>query len=245
MGERLENFKPSVRYTNGLTIYFRTKNDILIWDDKLFIKISRYYFPPKNYYQTCWKPLLERLYHNNNLETVWGVANLANRYEAVVTYPRMREPPPIPEDILVRPSRFVRGNSMGIFKPTNTHDYDVVIYSKDCIQCKEDEKVLLLELQTWVLHNNLDAITIRTAYKPADHKRAAEIYGSEDYPTFVVSDDVKTLKDFVKMIKDTSNKLVKPERDKSDVQDVQRTKRDCRKARVVRKASKVKAEDAE
>lgn len=243
MGERLENFKPSVRCTNGLTIYFRTKNDILVWDDKVFLKISRYYFAPKNYYKTCWKPLLERLYHNNNLETVWDLTKLANRYEAEVVYPRLDAPPPIPDGILVRPSKFIRGNTMGIFKPTNTHDYDIVIYSKDCIGCQGADKTRLLEIEAWALHKNLDVIKIRTSYKPADHKRAAEIYGSEDYPIFVVWHDVKTLKEFVKMIKDTDNKLVKPERNKGDVQDMQRTKRPQRKARVAREASKTKVED--
>lgn len=245
MGERLENFKPSVRYTNGLTIYFRTKNDIMVWDDKLFIKISRYYFPPKNYYKTCWKPLLEKLYRNNSLETVWDIAKLANRYEAVVSRPRSPGPPPIPEDILVRPSKYIRGNTMGVFRVTKTSDYDIVVYSKDCIGCQGDDKTRLLELQTWALHNNLDVIMIRTSYKPADHKRAAEIYGSEYYPTFVVWNDVKTLKEFVEMIKDADNKLVKPERNKGDVQDMQRTERSRRKTRMASDGDKTKAKNEE
>lgn len=245
MGERLENFKPSVRYTNGVTIYFQTKSDILVWDNKTFIKISRYYFPPKNYYRACWKPFLEKLYRNNNLETVWDVASLANRYEAVVVCPRLPEPPPIPDDILVRPSKFIRGKTMGIIKPTNTHDYDIVIYSKDCIGCQGDDKTRLLEIEAWALHNNLDVIKIRTSYKPADHKRAAEIYGSEYYPTFVVYDDVKTLKEFAEMIKDTDNKLAKPERNKGDLQDMQRAKGSRRKARVASKRDKAQTENEE
>lgn len=244
MGKRLDGHEPSVRFTNGLTLYFQYKDEILVWDSRSFIKVCRPFYPPKGYYTKNWKPLLERLYHNNNLETVRDVALLAGKYDADVYCPRS-SPPEIPQDILVRPSKYFRGDTMGIFKPTDTYNYDIVVYSKYCIQCDEQESTNLIELETWAMHNNLDVKVIRTAYRPADHKRAAEIYDSEDYPTFVVWHDVKTLKEFVKMIKNTSNKLIKPERNKGDMQDMQRAKGPRRKTRVAREGDETKVKNEE
>lgn len=244
MGKRLDNHKPSVRYINGLTIYFIYKNEILVWDSKSYIKVCRPFYPPKGYYTHSWKPLLERLYHNNNLATARDVALLASKYDADVYCPRS-DHPPVPLEIWVRPSKYHRGETMGIFKPTDTRDYDIVVYSKYCIGCDQQESTDLIELENWAMHNNLDVKVIRTAYKPADHKRAAELYESEDYPTIVVWNDVVTLKEFIKMIKDASNKLVKAERNKGDLQDVQRTKRPQRKDRVACEGDKTKAKNEE
>lgn len=213
MGKRLDGHKPSVRFVNDLTLYFAQKDEILAWDDHAYIKVCRPLCRPKGYYAKSWKPLLERLYRKNSLETVRDVAVLAEEYGADVICP-WRKHPVLPTDILIRPNKFHRGDTMGIFKATDTSDYDIVVYSKYCLECDEATASDLTTLKTWATQAGLDVIVVRTAYRPADHARAAEIYGSADYPAIVVWKEVKTLKEFAEMIKSSSNKLIKPEMNK-------------------------------
>lgn len=215
MGKRLNGHSPSVRFVNNLTLYFAAKDEIQAWDDKSYIKVCRPLIRPKGYYAKSWKPLLERLYHNNSLESVRDVALLAAGYDADVYCPRVG-PPELPAEILIRPSKFHRGETMGIFKATDTSDYDVVVYSKYCLECDEETSTALATLKSWANREKLEVIVIRTAYRPADHERATDLYGSIDYPAIVVWNDVKALTEFVKMIKVSSNKLIKPEKNKTN-----------------------------
>lgn len=135
---------------------------------------------------------------------------------------------------------------MAILLPTKTKG-DIVVYSKWCVQCEQPDD--LLQINLWALHNNLEVQVIRTAYRPADHKKAAELWGHQhgvedttNYPTFVYyKDDVYKMKDFAKMINDTENKLVKGGKTKDDVQRLPKTKRTARKSGVASKARKAKA----
>lgn len=213
MGKRLDGHNPSVRFVNDLTLYFAQKDEILVWGSGSYIKVCRPLIRPKGYYAKNWKPLLERLYHNNSLENVRDVALLAAGYDADVYCPKAK-PPDLPAEILIRPSKFHRGETMGIFKATDTRDYNVVVYSKYCLECDPETAAALAALKAWANRENLEVKVIRTAYRPADHARAAELYGSVDYPAIVVQNDVKTLTEFVEMIKESSNKLIKPEKNK-------------------------------
>lgn len=135
---------------------------------------------------------------------------------------------------------------MGIFRETKI-TAEVVIYSKWCIQCDHLEELLLVN--SWALHRDLDVQVIRTAYRPADHKRAVQLWAShkgvpedeaQDYPAFVVHDSIMSLKDFVEMIteEDVKNKLIKEGKTKNDLQGLPQTKRVSRTRRVARTKSK-------
>ena len=214
-------FIASVRYLNGLTLYFKDKQSVHVWDERgSYIIVRRMDRPKRGYYKLFWKPFIENLCRNNSFSSTIQVANLAVSYDLTVISPSSQLPPKIPDNILIRPSKFKGGNVMGIFKPTDTSEANVVVYSKWCIECEEPGD--MVTLNQWALHNELELQVVRTAYRPADHKRATEIFGSEDYPAFVVYNDVFLLKEFVKMIRDGKNKLIKPGRDKETDSDVQR-----------------------
>lgn len=215
MGKRLDGHKPSVRFVNDLTLYFLHKDEILAWDNHSFIKVCRPLCRPRGYYAKSWKPLLERLYKKNTLESVRDVALLAGEYNADVFCP-WRKPPALPAEILIRPSKFHRGDTMGIFKSTDTSDYDVVVYTKYCLECEEQSAAELAKLKAWANREKLEVKVVRTAYRPADHERASELYGNEDYPAIVIWDEVNTLTEFAEMIKESSNKLIKPGRNKNN-----------------------------
>ena len=72
------------------------------------------------------------------------------------------------------------------------------------------------KLKAWANREKLEVKVVRTAYRPADHERASELYGNEDYPAIVIWDEVKTLTEFAEMIKESSNKLIKPGRNKNN-----------------------------
>lgn len=138
---------------------------------------------------------------------------------------------------------------MAIFKPTKIKG-DIVIYSKWCIPCTYPE--LLTAINMYALNNDLDVQVIRTAYRPADHKKATEFWAqaaglSEDdaanYPTFVVYKNIYDIEEFVKMITNTKNKLVKKGKAKDDVQRLSKAKRVKRKNSLDGEASKTSMED--
>lgn len=116
---------------------------------------------------------------------------------------------------------------------------DVLIYSKWCVKCDYPEE--LQAIQTWAMHENLNVEVVRTAYRPKDHKKAVELWASmqgipedeaQDYPAFVVYNDIVELEEFVCMIKDTKNKLVKEGETKNDVHRRPQAKRTTRAHRV-------------
>lgn len=124
---------------------------------------------------------------------------------------------------------------MGIFRPTKITG-DIVIYTKWCIECTHPEWLLLIN--TYALHHDLDVQVIRTQYRPADHDKATELWSSrsdvkeddaENYSTFVVDDDVYKMEEYLEMISDTKDKLVKEGETKDDVQGLPKAKRSRRK----------------
>lgn len=122
------------------------------------------------------------------------------------------------------------------------NDVDLLIYSKWCLGCTPSVDLDLINL--WATKNELDVKLIRTAYRPKDHERATELWAAktgldledeeqneraQNYPTFVLFDDVIEIKEFTKMIKDCKNKMVKKGKTKNDVQGLSKTKRSKRK----------------
>ena len=136
-----------------------------------------------------------------------------------------------------------------IFKPTSTDDADIVIYSKWCVSCDSPEDLLAINM--WALNNNLEVKVIRTAYRPADHRKAVELWSCrddlktrpEDYPAFVIYNGVHTLGEFIKMISNTKDKMFKGGKTKDDMQGLPKAKRTKRKNCVVDSISKSKEKD--
>lgn len=138
-------------------------------------------------------------------------------------------------------------------KINKNNDVEVLIYSKWCVQCEHPE--YLLAINVWALHNDLDVKVVRTAYRPKDHRRATELWaakmgldlGNKDdnekaqgYPIFVVHNDVVEIKEFIEMITDCKNKMVKGGQTKDDVQGLPKAKRSSRAHSVDRAVSKAK-----
>lgn len=230
---------PSVRVVNGMTLYFETKNKVHAMDSQRgYVMAYRMDCAPKSYYAKSWKPFLEKLYRSNTISSVYDVAKIAQCFDVDIYCP-WSKPPEIPQNILVRPSKF-KGGPMGIFKPTKITG-DVIVYSKYCIECEEPLELQMLK--DWAQRQDLVIQIIRTAYKPADHKQAAEIYGNEDYPCFVVTDDVKTLKEFAHMISEQKNKLVKEGKTKDDVHSLSDLQKTHSKAKKVAGDQSTKTKD--
>lgn len=140
----------------------------------------------------------------------------------------------------------------GLIKPTEIVG-DIVIYSKWCVQCRMPDE--LLAVNTYALHKDLSVQVIRTAYRPADHKKATELWGcrtevkpedAENYPTFVIasgSSKIKTLKEYAKMVIKAENKMIKEARTKNDVQGLPKAKRVSRKDSVADTAAENQADN--
>lgn len=118
-------------------------------------------------------------------------------------------------------------------------DYDVLIYSKWCLDCDFPKEAQ--EIGNWVRHEGLTVRIIRTAYRPEEHGKATELWAAardlpeeeaQDYATFVVYNDVIELKEFVKMIKECKNKMIKEGETKDDMQGLPKASRSKRKNRV-------------
>lgn len=138
---------------------------------------------------------------------------------------------------------------LGLLKPTEM-DGDIIIYSKWCVQCMMPDDLLAVNM--YALHKDLIVQVIRTAYRPADHKKATELWScrkgavegenSEDYKTFVVyNGKIQEFKEFLKMIIRAENKMVKEAKTKDGVQKVPKAKRSNRKSSV----ASAKAQDGE
>lgn len=74
------NYQPRVRYVNGLTIYFRTKQSIYVTDNKVAIVLERW-FESREFYSEQWHLLSKRLKNNKEIHSVYDVWNMAMRYE--------------------------------------------------------------------------------------------------------------------------------------------------------------------
>lgn len=78
--ELQEKYEQRVRYINGLTILFRTKQSIYITDGKVAIVLERW-FEGNNFYKEVWKNLVYTLTYNKSMATVYDVWSIAMRYE--------------------------------------------------------------------------------------------------------------------------------------------------------------------
>lgn len=72
--------QPRVRYINGLTIYFATKQSIYVTDGKVSIVLERW-FDKGDFYQKAWRLLIWRLTRNKDIKTVYDAWKLADRYD--------------------------------------------------------------------------------------------------------------------------------------------------------------------
>lgn len=142
---------------------------------------------------------------------------------------------------------------MGVFLPTKIKG-DIILYSKWCVECDYPDE--LQAINTYATRHDLELQIIRTAYRPADHDRATEIWGcrdgvseedAESYSAFVpYKDKIYTLEEFTEMIgDDVKNKMIKEGETKDDMQDMPRAKRNKRKTRVDVAADGATAEDKE
>lgn len=101
----VSKFQPSVRYTNGLTIYFRDKHTIYVFSKSGDLVLQRWFDRKRGDYEKVWKPFCSVLYRNNNLDTIWKIMNLAQRYGIEMSSSLRKLE--IPEGIRVRPSRYI------------------------------------------------------------------------------------------------------------------------------------------
>ena len=61
---------------------------------------------------------------------------------------------------------------------------EIILYTKHCAKCMYKEQ--LERLQKYAIEKGKSVKVKRTAYRPSWHKKAAELYGSEDYNIFFV-----------------------------------------------------------
>lgn len=207
-------------------------------DGEKVVNFARYGKTGGGAYHDSWGPFSEALYRRNRLKSTWDVLRLANRY-GVDKYSPHSGVGKIPDNIPIRPSRYIPQRSN--MKNKHNKDYDILIYSKWCLECDYPDEVR--ELNLWSMKNNLSYKIIRTVYRPKDHKRAIELWSSragvtdgesEDYPPFVVYNDITSFKEFIDMIKDTKNKLVEEGETKSELHTLPKTKRTARTRRVAK-----------
>lgn len=103
MHKTVPKFVPSVRYINGLTIWFKSKHLIQVREGPNIVDFVRYANPGGGCYQSAWRPFCEKLYRLNSIKTIWDVTYIANNYDIDMFVPHS-EITPIPQDIMVRPS---------------------------------------------------------------------------------------------------------------------------------------------
>ena len=72
--------QPSVRYINGLTIYFAEKQAIYVTDGKVSIVLERW-FESNFAFERKWDLLNRVLKRHKSINTVYQVWNIAMRYE--------------------------------------------------------------------------------------------------------------------------------------------------------------------
>lgn len=98
-------FRPSVRYINGIQIYFKSKTVVQVTSRGYSVDIIRWDKPGGGRYAESWRPFCQKLYHMNSLENIYQIINLANRYELTTIV--SRHPVQPPPNIWVRPSKYI------------------------------------------------------------------------------------------------------------------------------------------
>ena len=81
----------------------------------------------------------------------------------------------------------------------------IKLYTKVCARCMWPAKMNLL--QSYAQNKGAKLKIMRTAYRPDWHKKATEIYGSEDYTAFIYEGG--RVKDFISWTGKTKAKPVK------------------------------------
>lgn len=98
-------FIPSVRYINGIEIYFKNKTVIQVTSDGYSVDIVRWDKPGGGRYTESWRPFCAKLCRLNSLENIYQIINLATRYGLMVF--KARQPVEPPPGIWIRPSKYV------------------------------------------------------------------------------------------------------------------------------------------
>lgn len=94
MNNNNDKFRPSARRINGLVIYFKDKICVQVSDEKMAINIHRW--PPRGggVYRRAWYPFCQWLKHNNSIDNIFQVMNMASSYGLMITKARHPEEPP-------------------------------------------------------------------------------------------------------------------------------------------------------
>ena len=106
---KILSFKQGVRRLNGLTNFWVDKETTQISNNKGTTIIFQRWFDCKSY-RSKWKPFNEFLRRNNNIEDIWQIVEVANKYDIEMTSPT-RGAKEIPADIYEYPTRFIWRNN--------------------------------------------------------------------------------------------------------------------------------------
>lgn len=98
-------FQPSVRYINGLRIYFKSKHTVQVSTGDVAINITRWAIKRNGVYEDTWYPFCKKLCRTNGLNTIWDVMDIAQKYGLDMMSAR-NGPDKLPDGIKVRPSKF-------------------------------------------------------------------------------------------------------------------------------------------
>lgn len=123
----------------------------------------------------------------------------------------------------------------------------IKLYTKVCAKCIWSDK--FNELESYAQKKGAILKVKRTAYRPDWHKKAVELYGSEDYVAFIYEGG--RVKDFpswathikAKPVKKTKAKRTKKKAKKNDVQGLSQAKGDNREDSLAVEANKNKEKD--
>ena len=98
-------FIPSVRYINGMRIYFKTKHTVQVTANGVTINIVRWDISARGTYKNIWYPFCEKLCKRNNLRTIWDIMDLAQSYDLTMVTHRSGADS-LPKGIKVRPEKY-------------------------------------------------------------------------------------------------------------------------------------------
>lgn len=98
------DWTPSVRYINGLTIFFKKKDTVYVTDGKISVIFERWFGMAKGYYSSSWKPFTTQLKVLDGLASIYQVISIANKY-GVECISATREET-IPDGIKTHASRY-------------------------------------------------------------------------------------------------------------------------------------------
>lgn len=100
-----DKFRPSVRYINGIRIYFKHKTIIQVTQRGYSVSIIRWDKPGGGTYSKSWRPLCRILTQRNDLDSIYQICSLAEKHDLIVISCRHPEDPT--EDVWVRPSKYL------------------------------------------------------------------------------------------------------------------------------------------